>query len=78
MKIRQTSKTLFRKAANFYFLFLRIGIGIAQVGILLVGSITYSQVIAYAVYFFGASFYPQLPWNTCDAWWNTEGIWLRD
>ena len=49
------------------------GIGLSQVVALIPSSITYCQIIAYSVYFLGASFSPQLPWNTCDAWWNTEG-----
>ena len=50
-----------------------VGVGVSQTIGLFVVSVTYSQVIAYAVYFLGASFSPNLPWNTCDAWWNTEG-----
>ena len=49
------------------------GVGVSQTIGLVIGSITYCQVIAYAVYFLGASFSPNLPWDTCDAWWNTEG-----
>ena len=34
-------------------------------------SIYYNVIIAYTVFYFFASLTPKLPWETCDAYWNT-------
>ncbi len=49
------------------------GVGVTQTIGLLLASLSYCQVIAYAVYFMGASFATSLPWDTCSESWNTPG-----
>ena len=40
--------------------------------------IYYNVIISWAVYYFSATLFSlgedNLPWTTCDNWWNTEGL----
>ncbi|XP_077977814.1 sodium- and chloride-dependent glycine transporter 1-like [Glandiceps talaboti] len=49
----------------------------AGIGMLIITGLTtiyYNAIIMYILYFFISSFtaIPNLPWSTCDNWWNTE------
>ncbi|XP_067652397.1 sodium- and chloride-dependent glycine transporter 2-like [Haliotis asinina] len=48
------------------------GIGISQVAVSFIGTLPYNLIIAWSVYYFYRSFWPVLPWTTCDNWWNTQ------
>jgi hypothetical protein len=32
----------------------------------------YNVVMAWVIYYFVHSFYPKIPWASCDNWWNTD------
>jgi len=48
------------------------GIGYAAITVCNLLNIYYIVVISWALYYFGLSFQPTLPWTTCGNWWNTE------
>ncbi|XP_062607423.1 sodium- and chloride-dependent glycine transporter 1-like [Saccostrea cucullata] len=48
------------------------GLGWLMMIISLVVSWYYNTVIAWVIYYFVHSFFPNIPWATCDNWWNTE------
>ncbi|XP_077982014.1 sodium- and chloride-dependent glycine transporter 2-like [Glandiceps talaboti] len=55
------------------------GAGIGMVIITGLTTIYYNAIIMYILYFFISSFtaIPNLPWSTCDNWWNTEACSTR-
>jgi len=50
------------------------GVGIATMVMVTYYNIYYCVIVAWSLYYFVASFVsiPDLPWNTCDGWWNSE------
>jgi len=51
---------------------LSLGVGYAVVLIAFYTDFFYNVIIAWAIYYFCASFTTQLPWTTCNNSWNTE------
>ena len=35
--------------------------------------IYYNMILAWTIFYLASSFTDNLPWNSCDNWWNTEG-----
>ncbi|XP_062600042.1 sodium-dependent proline transporter-like, partial [Saccostrea cucullata] len=54
------------------------GIGHGMVVLTGIVSTYYNVILAWALYYFGMSFFPKLPWTSCDNDWNTEFCELRD
>ena len=52
---------------------LSVGVGIAMVAVSALTSLYYNMILAWAYYYFFASFTSNLPWVTCDNTWNTRG-----
>jgi len=54
------------------------GVGIATMVMVTYYNIYYCVIVAWSLYYFIASFVaiPDLPWNTCDGWWNSEQCWM--
>ena len=50
-----------------------VGVGIAMVAVSALTSLYYNMILAWAYYYFFASFTSNLPWVTCDNTWNTRG-----
>ncbi|XP_078340686.1 sodium-dependent proline transporter-like [Crassostrea virginica] len=48
------------------------GVGIAMVAVSALTSLYYNMILAWAYYYFFASFTSNLPWVTCDNSWNTR------
>ncbi|XP_048776098.2 sodium-dependent proline transporter-like [Ostrea edulis] len=48
------------------------GLGWLMMTISFVVAWYYNTVIAWVIYYFVHSFYPKIPWATCDNWWNTD------
>merc|ERR1712012_99799 len=50
------------------------GVGIATMVLVFFLDIYYCVIIAWTIFYMIATFskIPKLPWDTCDAWWNTE------
>ncbi|XP_062600633.1 sodium- and chloride-dependent glycine transporter 1-like [Saccostrea cucullata] len=53
------------------------GIGHGMVVLTGIVSTYYNVILAWALYYFGMSFFPKLPWTSCDNDWNTEFCELR-
>ena len=49
------------------------GIGWTMVAMCVLCNTYYMMLMAYGIVFMCASFTAQLPWATCDHWWNTLG-----
>ena len=49
-----------------------VGVGIA--GIIVAGYVAlyYNVIVAWCLYYFFASMTTQLPWDSCDNWWNSN------
>ncbi|XP_067650966.1 sodium- and chloride-dependent glycine transporter 2-like [Haliotis asinina] len=47
------------------------GIGISQAVVCFISSISYNLIIVWTLYYLYQSFWPMLPWTTCNNWWNT-------
>ena len=54
------------------------GIGYGMVIISGVVCVYYNIIITWTLYYFFHSFYPTLPWSTCDNAWNTEHCALKN
>jgi len=54
------------------------GVGIATMVMVTYYNIYYCVIVAWSLYYFVASFVaiPDLPWNTCDGYWNTDDCWM--
>jgi len=54
------------------------GVGIATMVMVTYYNIYYCVIVAWSLYYFIASFVsiPDLPWNTCDGWWNSKSCWM--
>merc|ERR1719341_1216027 len=50
------------------------GVGVATMTVVFYLDIYYCVIIAWTFFYLIATFtsIPDLPWNTCDGWWNTE------
>lgn len=48
------------------------GIGYAMFLMSALVGIYYNMILAWAMFYFLSSFTTQLPWSSCDNWWNTE------
>ncbi|XP_048765155.1 sodium- and chloride-dependent glycine transporter 1-like [Ostrea edulis] len=48
------------------------GLGWLMMTISFVVAWYYNTVMAWVIYYFVHSFYPKIPWATCDNWWNTD------
>ncbi|XP_046361805.1 sodium-dependent proline transporter-like [Haliotis rufescens] len=47
------------------------GIGLSQAIVCFTCSISYNLIIVWTLYYLYKSFWPTLPWTTCNNWWNT-------
>jgi solute carrier family 6 GABA transporter-like protein 1 len=56
------------------------GVGIATMVMVTYYNIYYCIIVSWSLYYFIASFVsiPDVPWNTCDGYWNTENCWIPD
>lgn len=54
------------------------GVGIATMALVFFLDIYYCVIIAWTFFYFIAAFtaIPDLPWNTCEGWWNTKSCFL--
>merc|ERR1711884_630308 len=54
------------------------GVGIATMVMVTYYNIYYCVIVAWSLYYFIASFVsiPDLPWNTCEGWWNSDKCWM--
>ena len=54
------------------------GVGMSTMVMVCYYNIYYCIIISWALYYFIASFVsiPDLPWNTCNGWWNSKNCWL--
>ena len=57
---------------SLFRLFSSLGIGYATTVICWWLNHYYVVILAWALFYLFASFTTQLPWATCDNWWNTE------
>ncbi|XP_056018102.1 sodium- and chloride-dependent glycine transporter 1-like isoform X2 [Ostrea edulis] len=64
---------------RFPYICYKNGGGIGHGMIVLTGIIStyYNVILAWALYYLGMSFYPQLPWTSCNNDWNTVHCMLR-
>ncbi len=53
-------------------IFCLAGVGYAMVIICSLVVLYYNVIVAWCMYYFFASMTSELPWVTCDNWWNTE------
>ena len=53
------------------------GIGYGMVIISGIVCVYYNIIITWTFYYFFHSFFPTLPWSTCENWWNTERCALK-
>ena len=57
------------------------GVGISTMVMVTYYNIYYCVIISWSLYYFIASFssIPDVPWNTCDGWWNSQNsCWLQN
>lgn len=68
-------KTIGNVNTSIILLFEGIGYGM----VILTGLVStyYNVILAWALYYLGMSFYPQLPWTSCNNDWNTVHCMLR-
>jgi len=54
------------------------GVGIATMVMVTYYNVYYCVIVAWSLYYFVASFVsiPDLPWNTCEGWWNSDKCWM--
>ncbi|XP_022337036.2 sodium- and chloride-dependent glycine transporter 1-like [Crassostrea virginica] len=48
------------------------GVGYGMIVLTGIVSTYYNVILAWTLYYFGMSFFPELPWTRCDAEWNTD------
>ncbi|KAJ8320431.1 hypothetical protein KUTeg_002018 [Tegillarca granosa] len=53
------------------------GIGYGMVVFISIVAIYYNVIISWCLYYFGNSFFPKLPWASCDNIWNTDACYER-
>ncbi|XP_049616193.1 sodium- and chloride-dependent betaine transporter [Syngnathus scovelli] len=63
----QSTVTAWRKICPMFQ-----GVGVASLIIVIYANIYYIVVLAWVLFYLFNSFQHQLPWSTCDNWWNTE------
>ena len=62
----------FTSHISFFFFFYFVGLGFLMVMLSFVVTWYILVVLMWTLYFLYSSFFPVLPWTTCDNWWNTE------
>ena len=51
---------------------LSVGVGYGMIVLTGIVSTYYNVILAWTLYYFGMSFFAELPWTRCDAEWNTD------
>ncbi len=69
---------LYCPQVNILFLFVVSGMGFSICIIASYVAMYYNTIIAWALYFLFSSFKGEVPWASCDNWWNTENCTIID